>query len=428
MSDVTLDQQILGLAMNGQRSLADVRMVRAEWFDNPVVASVWPVVQALDAEGLAIDPQVIMGHISDVPAEHRRQVTLIWLFDCYRSAPVAQIGEQYAAQLKARYWRRQLANSLERGTQLLEGNADIRQVRLEVMATLDKLELGSEGDESFTEVLDATVEGFGETSRYVQTPWDGLNEAIAGWRPGGLYVIGARPGVGKSLLLMQASLALAETGTVLFEALEMTPSEVMTRIIANQSHVSMGRLKGKRPDGSGGPSPEDWARIRETAEAVRGTDLLIRGRGVKTPLDIREHARDAKSKGQLSAVVVDYLQIMGGNGRENRATEIAAFTRQLKLMAMEFDVPVIVASQLNRESVKDGATPTLAALRESGSIEQDADVVALLNAEAPDPLDPNGEVRIKTVVAKNRQGPLTAFNLVRDGRTARIVDDYREGY
>ena len=86
MSDVTLDQQILGLAMNGQRSLADVRMVRAEWFDNPVVASVWPVVQALDAEGLAIDPQVIMGHISDVPAEHRRQVTLIWLFDCYRYA------------------------------------------------------------------------------------------------------------------------------------------------------------------------------------------------------------------------------------------------------------------------------------------------------------------------------------------------------
>lgn len=426
--DWTLDRQIIGLAMCGPRNLADVRTVRAEWFDDPLAAEVWKIIQKLDEEGAPIDPQIIMSRVSEMDELQRNHLNLVWLFDCKQAAPAGFVGELYAAQLSQRYWRRVLSGSLSRALQLLDGSGDIRQVRLEVMSTLDRLDLKSGSAPSFDDVLDETVESFGQVTPYTPTPWEGLNEAIRGWRPGGLYVIGARPGVGKSLVLMQAAMALLTTGPVLFESLEMSPNEIMQRIIANQSGVSIGRLKGVRPDGSGGPSAEDWRRIHKVSEELRGSDLVIRGRGVRTPLDIREHARDVKAHGSIAAIIVDYLQIMSGSsrGRENRATEIAEFTRQLKLMATEFECPVIVASQLNRESVKDGSVPTLAALRESGSIEQDADVVLLMSAnEADAKWNPNGDVGIQAAVAKNRQGPLARFNLVRSGKTAQITDDYR---
>lgn len=425
----TLDRQIIGLALSGPRNLADVRTVRSEWFDDPLAAEVWKIIQHLDAEGSPVDPQLVLGRKSEIDSLQRSHLDLLWLFDCKQAAPNGFVGERYASQLKERYWRRVLAGTMTRSVQLLQGEADIRQVRLEVMATLDKLDLQAADEPSFDDILDSTMETFGQITPYAPTPWDGLNDVIRGWRPGGLYVIGARPGVGKSLVLMQAAMGILRRGPVLFESLEMSGQEVMTRIISSESGVTLGRLKGKREDGTGGPSAEDWRRLREVSAYLRGLPLVIRGRGVHTPLDVREHARDVKASGKLAAIIVDYLQIMSGSSRrsENRATEIAEFTRQLKLMAMEFECPVIVASQLNRESVKDGKMPTLSALRESGSIEQDADVVLLLNtSEVDTQIDPNGDVPIQAVVAKNRQGPLAQFDLIRSGKNARIYDNYRK--
>jgi Replicative DNA helicase len=426
----SLDRQIVGLALSGPRNLADVRTVRAEWFDDPLAAEVWGVIQRLDREGTPVDPQIVFGRASEINELHRSHLTLVWLFDCVQAAPNGFVGEHYAAQLKDRYWRRVLAGTLTRSLQLLDGSGDIRQVRLEVMATLDKLDLQASSEQSFDDVLEEAMSSFNQITPYVPTPWDGLNDVIRGWRPGGLYVVGARPGVGKSLVLMQAAMGITSRGPVLFESLEMSPSEVMTRIIANESGVALNRLKGRREDGTGGPSAEDWRRLREVAKGMRGTPLHIRGKGVRTPLDVREHARDVKAKGGLAGIVVDYLQIMSGSSRrqDSRASEIAEYTRQLKLMAMEFECPVIIASQLNRESVKEGKAPTLSALRESGSIEQDADVVLLLNTnEADATWDPNGDVPIKAMVAKNRQGPIAKFELIRSGKNAKIYDNYMAG-
>lgn len=425
----TLDRQIVGLALSGPRNLADVRTVRAEWFDDPLAGEVWKIVQRLDSEGSPVDPQLIMGRKPEMDELQRSHLDLLWLFDCKQAAPNGFVGELYAARLKERYWRRVLSGTLARSMQLLQGDADIRQVRLEVMATLDKLDLHAANEPSFDDILASTMETFGQVTPYAPTPWSGLNDVIRGWRPGGLYVIGARPGVGKSLVLMQAAMGILDRGAVLFESLEMSGQEVMTRIIANESGVPLGRLKGKREDGTGGPSAEDWRRLREVSASLRGLPLVIRGRGVHTPLDVREHARDVRAGKPLAGIIVDYLQIMSGGSRrtDNRATEIAEYTRQLKLMAMEFDCPVIVASQLNRESVKDGKMPTLSALRESGSIEQDADVVLLLNtAEADQQINPNGDVPIQAVVAKNRQGPLAQFDLIRSGKHAMIYDNYQQ--
>ena len=419
-----IERQILGLAMNGPRDLADVRKVKPEWFTDPRCKAVWEVVQRLDADGQPIDAQLLAGQLGDIEPMIRRQIDPIWLFDSWHQAPSGGVGEAYAQDLQERYWRRATADTLTRAHQLLEGGTNIREVRLEAMEGLERIDMDSVTAPSIGELVAGNLEAYQAVTRFIPTPWKGLNKIIRGWRPGGLYVIGARPGVGKSLILQQAAMSLAQSGgTVLFETLEMSASEVVTRIISNMSGVGLKYLNGLRPDGTGGPNEHEWARLRETSEHVRQLPLVIRDKGSTTPLDVREHARDAQTDGRLAGVIVDYLQLMSSGQRiESRQQEISMFTRHLKLLAKEFDCPVIVASQLNRDGVKDGQEPTLNALRESGSIEQDADVVVLV-AEDKDAL-PGDDVPINATVAKNRQGPIRRFPLVRHGGTATITDDY----
>lgn len=430
ISEITppdLERQILGLAMNGARDLADVRKVKPSWFTDPRCKAVWEIIQKLDQAGQQVDAQIVSGKLEFIEPMLRRQITPLWVFDCWHSAPSGGRGEPYVRDLQERYWRRETGNVLTRTSQLLEGGTNIREVRLEAINGLERIEMESATMPSIAEVVDANMEAYGQVTRYVPTPWKGLNKIIRGWRPGGLYVIGARPGVGKSLVLQQSALSLAETGNVLFETLEMSASEIVTRIIANQSGVSMKFLNGLRPDGTGGPTKPEWERLREASAWVRELPLIIRDKGSTTPLDVREHAREAQADRPLSGIVVDYLQLMSSGSRvESRQQEISMFTRHLKLLAKEFDCPVIVASQLNRDGVRDGADPTLNALRESGSIEQDADVVILLS-EDRDTM-PGEDVAINAVVAKNRQGPVRKFPLVRHGGTAKIQDDYSRSF
>lgn len=430
VSEITppdLERQILGLAMNGPRDLADVRKVKPSWFTDPRCKAVWEIIQKLDQSGQQVDAQIVSGKLESIEPMLRRQITPLWVFDCWHSAPSGGRGEAYVQDLQERYWRRATGDVLARTTQLLEGGTNIREVRLEAINGLERIEMESASMPSIAEVVDANMEAYGQVTRYVPTPWKGLNKIIRGWRPGGLYVIGARPGVGKSLVLQQSALSLAETGNVLFETLEMSASEIVTRIIANQSGVSMKFLNGLRPDGTGGPTEPEWERLREASAWVRELPLIIRDKGSTTPLDVREHAREAQADRPLAGIVVDYLQLMSSGQRvESRQQEISMFTRHLKLLAKEFDCPVIVASQLNRDGVKDGADPTLNALRESGSIEQDADVVILLS-EDRDAM-PGEDVAINAVVAKNRQGPVRKFPLVRHGGTATIQDDYSRSF
>jgi replicative DNA helicase len=227
-------------------------------------------------------------------------------------------------------------------------------------------------------------------------------------------------------MLQASALDLARRGPVLLETIEMRPTEVMTRLVSQVSGVPLGKLQGRREDGTSPLSPADWQTASEAAAYIAGLGLRFGDRGVTTPLDVREHAREAAAGGQLAGIVVDYLQLMSsGRKVESRAQEVSGFTRDLKLMAQEFDCPVIVASQLNRESTKGSGRPDLAALRESGSIEQDADAVILLHQliDADDSGVLPDEVPIDAILAKNRQGRTGTIPMFRDGRHARLIDD-----
>ena len=433
--DTILDRAVVGLALNGRTDLRSVRAVPEQWFEDGMCAAVWPIIQRLDREGTPLDPQVLIGHLGDLPEPYRSQANAAWVYDCQLAAPIGHLGDQYVTQMRERYWRRTMADSLTRGMQLLQGNASVREARLEVMSTLERIDLDSSSEPSMDEILDELVESYDQVSRFMPTPWAGLNAAVRGWRPGGLYVVGARPGVGKSIMLLQAAVGLTRNGPVLLENLEMTPGEVMNRLVSSASGVPLTRLNGRREDGSGGPDEvQDWPRLRESIGWARRLPLVVRGQRTRTPLDVREHARAVAGDGHLAGIVLDYLQLFrSGTRTDSRVQEVSEITRDLKLMAQEFDCPVIVASQLNRESQKD---PTggmnLTALRESGSIEQDADVVLFIAADKASEGSmedkKHGIAVLNAAVLKNRQGPMKRFPLIRRGRTATIEDDPNRDY
>lgn len=420
-----LEQQVIGIAMSSARGLQDTRRVRAEWFQDPRCSATWQVIQALDAQGKPADVQAVIGARGQMPDLIRPQVTDLWLLDCYGANPGTYLADSHVNQLRERYGRRVVWDALTRGQQLISGNAGIRETRLEVMQALEAADVGNVNLTSARAAVDQAIQAMSEPSRLTPTPWKGINTVIRGWRPGGLYVLGARPSVGKSLIVQKSALELAAAGPVIFETMEMTASEVMTRLISSETGIHLSRLSGARADGTTTLSDRDWGNIRQAGDYIASLPLRFGDRSVTT-LDIREHARDTQATaGHLAGIVVDYLGILKSVGRvESRVQEISRWTRELKAMAMEFDCPVIVASQLNRESARDmGRKPTLTDLRESGSIEQDADVVILLSEERASADTKGEDVCINADIAKNRQGPRRAVALVRRGGTATIEDD-----
>ena len=217
---------------------------------------------------------------------------------------------------------------------------------------------------------------------------------------------------------LQAAYGLAHTGPVAVSSLEMPQREVHSRLLAHAGQVPLGALNGMSQ-----PTGADWDRIRRAAEHLRTLPISVDDRSSVTVLDVTTHARLLARHGQLAGVVVDYLQLMSAprGDRRSRQEVVAEQSRQLKILAGELDCPVIALSQLNRQSEARGdGRPTLADLRESGAIEQDADVVVLLHVPteggAPD------ESRLDALVAKNRHGRTGGIRLARSGATATVSD------
>lgn len=224
-----------------------------------------------------------------------------------------------------------------------------------------------------------------------------LNAALSGgFRPGKLFFIGARPGVGKSSLSAQLLLELARDGHAgLFLSQEMANEEIADRAVANAGRIEFGRLMSGRLSG------EDWARASEMLEAVSELPVWVDDQPALTLHDIRHKARGIPG---LQVLVLDYLQLCSkstGSSSSNRNSEIEEISRGLKALAMELDLCVIVLSQLNREVEKrPGKRPQLSDLRDSGSIEQDADGILFLWPLRD--LEAGGKL-IGLDIAKNRQ-------------------------
>jgi replicative DNA helicase len=236
----------------------------------------------------------------------------------------------------------------------------------------------------------------------VPTGWHDLDRILLGLTPGSLYTIGARPAMGKSAfaLNLAAHAAIAENVPTLFVSLEMSEAELTQRLLASEAKVDSTKLRSGKLDTT------DWPKITNAIGRIAQAPLQFLCSSNVSLMELRSRARQMRARGELELLIVDYLQLMDATTAENRHLQIAELTRGLKKLAGELAIPIVILSQLNRGvEQRQEKRPSLSDLKESGSIEQDSDVVIFLYRDEiynPESVD-RGIAEI--IIAKHRQGP-----------------------
>lgn len=279
-------------------------------------------------------------------------------------------------------------------------------------------------------VLDATIDRIEELSKNpggvtgVPTGFYELDRLTYGLHPGQMITVAGRPGAGKSTLALDfARSAAIKHGlpTAVF-SLEMSVEEINMRLLSAECMVELSHIR------SGTMNPRDWERIARRMQAIQDAPLFVDDNAGNTMSAIRQKCRRLKQRGGLSLIIIDYLQLMKGDGKhDSRQAEVSDISRNVKLLAKEMQCPVIAVCQLNRGSEQRGDNrPKVSDLRESGAIEQDSDAVMLVHRE--DMYDPEsarvGEADI--IIGKQRSAPPATAILGFQGGYSRFADLTRE--
>jgi replicative DNA helicase len=273
-----------------------------------------------------------------------------------------------------------------------------------------------ESFERITQLYEAGAEVTGMPSGFRE-----LDRLTSGFQPGNLIIIAARPSMGKSALglCIAANLAVRyETPVALF-TLEMSKAEVTQRLMCSEAKVESQRLR------TGKLGPDDWPRLTAACDKLARAPLYVDDTGSITMMGIRSKSRRLKTREpNLGLIVVDYLQLMTSDSSyENRVQEVSQISRQLKLLARDLDVPILAMSQLSRAvEQRHDKRPILSDLRESGSIEQDADLVAFVYRDEYYNEESDQQGLAEIILAKHRNGPTDALKLSFLKRYAKFAD------
>ena len=254
--------------------------------------------------------------------------------------------------------------------------------------------------QSTLEVIEE-LEASGNEITGLATGYRDLDTMLAGLHPANLLIVAARPSMGKSTLALNVASNIAmDGGTVAVFSMEMSKEEIIQRMLCSVGRVDSMALRTGQLDARG------WQRVVNAASKMYPAPVFIDDSASITVTDIRAKSRRLKRQQGLSLIVVDYIQLMQGRNRENRQQEIAEISRNLKNLARELDIPIIAVSQLNRGlEAREDKRPRLGDLRESGAIEQDADIVLFIyRHEYYYPDDPESKGLAEVNVAKHRAG------------------------
>lgn len=421
------EQAVLGCILIEPSCMTSVvEYVKAEYFFVPQHKLIFSVMLSLDTVGATIDPIVVLEKLkSDGSFDEASGKN--YLFQLAQTVPSTANVESYAKIVREKYYIRSLitagkeimdsAGNEEDTADMLLDNAeqriyDIRQGKniggpsklsdIIVNQVYDKLQkLTSENADDYK----GYPTGFAELDRIIS----GLNKSD-------LILIGARPAMGKTSLALNLARNISVIGNrkVLFFSLEMTKEQLAQRILSTEARVESTKMR------TGQLSSDEWVRIASATSALNNVPLYFDDSSGITVQEIKAKVRKEKN---VDVVIIDYLGLISSSTRaENRVQEISQITRNLKLMAKDLRIPVVVCAQLNRGTEGRGKNhrPQLSDLRESGSIEQDADIVLMIHRPGYyDKDDPNAEIDENTIigetdliVAKNRHGPTEDVKLV----------------
>ena len=282
------------------------------------------------------------------------------------------------------------------------------------------------------DVLSSVMERIDELSRLesaitgVSTGFKDLDRDTAGLQKGDLIIIAGRPSMGKTAFAMnivEEAAIRAELPVVVF-SMEMPAEQLTMRMLSSLGRIDQQKVRTGRLD------HDDWPRLTSPLAMLNNTDIFIVDDAALTPIELRARCRRLKREHGLGLVVIDYLQLMHVPGtRENRATEISEISRSLKALAKELMVPVVACSQLNRRlEERQNKRPVMSDLRESGAIEQDADLILFIYRDEVYNEESKDKGKAEIIIGKQRNGPIGKIDLTFLGRFARFEDHASADY
>ncbi len=413
--------------------------VRAEDFYRPDHRLIFESIGALAATGKPCDVVTVSEHL-ERSGRLEEAGGIAYLGTLARDTPTAANVRAYADIVRERSLLRRL---IQVGTDIAasvfnsEGASARDLVDRAEQGVFEIAESGTRGREGAVAVrtlLPAVIDQIDEWHtnpdklRGLATGFADFDKLTGGLRPGDLIIVAGRPSMGKTSLAVNMAEYAAinptiRASTAIF-SMEMPSEQVLTRMLSSIGSVPLGSLR------SGRISDEDWVRITGATSQLSEAKIFIDETPALTPTELRARARRIKREHGLSLVVVDYLQLMHVPGtQENRATEIAEISRGLKVLAKELAVPVIALSQLNRSvEQREHKKPVMSDLRESGSLEQDADIILLIYRDEVYNRDTTKKGIAEIDVAKHRNGEIGTFLLTFQGQYTRFVNYAPESY
>ena len=308
--------------------------------------------------------------------------------------------DRYVEQVEQTRNRRIAEHSIHHAMDLLKANKSAEEIasifNTKVAKALTRgtgqVKIGQAANEAYSEFLAIDA---GDSSA-ISTSFSKLDKALSGgFQPGKLYVLAARPGIGKSALAIHFSHEIAKRGLrASYASIEMSSGECAGRILSRESGVANPRMKG-------GLLPAHRKKLEESTKRMQGWPITFKDENKATLDSFRAFLAQERVKGGVGLAVIDYLQLLSAPGYDSRVQEITAISRSLKQMSMELQSPIRALSQLSKQCEINNRKPQLSDLRDSGSIEQDADCVFLLSVQEKvnESMD-----RINCHVAKNRGG------------------------
>ena len=425
--DVIAEQSVLGGMLLSKDAISDVvEILRERDFYRPAHELIYDAIIDLYGRGEPADPVTVSAELTK-RGDLVRAGGAPYLHTLISSVPTAANAGYYAKIIRERAIMRRL---VEAGTKIVqlgytdEGEVDdaVDQAQAEVFAVTERRE--SEDYIRLAQLLPSALDEIekissGVAGEGVKTGFKDLDALTNGFHPGNMIVLAARPAVGKSTLGLDiaryASIHKRETSVIF--SLEMSRSEITMRMLSAEARVPLNNIR------SGQLGEEEWARMARRMGEISDAPLFIDDSPNLSLMEIRAKSRRLKQRHNLKLIVIDYLQLMTSGKRvENRQQEVSEFSRQLKLLAKELNVPVVAISQLNRSpEQRSDKKPMLSDLRESGSIEQDADVVILLHREdLYDSQNRSGEADL--IVAKHRNGPTRTITVSAQLHLAKFTD------
>jgi replicative DNA helicase len=426
--DIAAEQCVLGGMMLSKDAISDVlEVIKATDHYRPAHQIVHETILDLYGRGEPADAITVaaeltkhgdIGKVGGAPYLH----TLI------ASVPTAANAGYYARIVRERAILRRL---VEVGTRIVQlgyaGDADadelVDRAQAEVYGVTERR--GSDDYLPLSEIMTGALDELEAIEKHttiqgVPTGFLDLDSLTNGLHAGQMIVIAARPAIGKSTLALDLARAASiknDLTSVIF-SLEMSRSEITMRLLSAEARVSLQAMR------TGKMTPDDWNRLALRMSEVAHAPMFIDDSPNMSMMEIRAKCRRLKQQHDLRLVIIDYLQLMSSPKRvENRQQEVSELSRSLKLLAKELKVPVIAVAQLNRgpEQSTD-KRPMLSDLRESGSIEQDADVVILLHREDAYERESPRAGEADFIVAKHRNGPTTTVTVAFQGHYSRFVD------